>query len=231
MEDRPTVSAGASSGSGILSARPTQPSFPGLATGTRRLGLSTQRDGFIYVPPSNEHSEPRPLLVFFHGSGGSADQAEPLLNVAAEHRVVVLSIDSRAPTWDLIAGELGPDVEFLDEALRFTFERHWVDRSRVAVSGFSDGASYALSIGLANGDLFSHALAFSPGFASPPRLSGSPDLFVSHGVSDNVLPIDACSRRIVPGLERTGYRVRYLEFEGGHAMPRAIVSEAFAWAF
>jgi predicted esterase len=35
----------------------------------------------------------------------------------------------------------------------------------LAVSGFSDGASYALSIGPANGDLFTHVMAFSPGFA------------------------------------------------------------------
>jgi len=35
--------------------------------------------------------------------------------------------------------------------------------------GFSDGASYALSVGITNGDLFTHVIAFSPGFVAPAR--------------------------------------------------------------
>jgi phospholipase/carboxylesterase len=34
----------------------------------------------------------------------------------------------------------------------------------VALGGFSDGASYALSLDLTNGDLFASLIAFSPGF-------------------------------------------------------------------
>ena len=64
----------------------------------------------------------------------------------------------------------------------------------VTVCGFSDGASYALSIGLANGDLFGHVLAWSPGFVAPPEFVGRPRVFVSHGTDDRVLPIDRCSR-------------------------------------
>jgi hypothetical protein len=56
-----------------------------------------------------------------------------------------------------------------------------VDPTRLAVGGFSDGTSYALSLGLTNGDLFSHVLAFSPGFAVPARRRGRPRLFLSHG--------------------------------------------------
>lgn len=37
-----------------------------------------------------------------------------------------------------------------------------VDASRVCASGFSDGASYALTLGAANGQLFTHIAAFSP---------------------------------------------------------------------
>ncbi len=57
------------------------------------------------------------------------------------------------------------------------------------MEGFSDGASYALSIGLTNGDLFTHVVAFSPGFASPVTYTGKPPVFVSHGTHDEVLPI------------------------------------------
>jgi predicted esterase len=84
-----------------------------------------------------------------------------------------------------------------------------IDPARVAIGGFSDGASYALSLGLTNGDLFSHVLAFSPGFMAPAGQEGSPRIFVSHGTRDAVLPIDRCSRRIVPTLRRAGYDVAY----------------------
>ena len=57
-------------------------------------------------------------------------------------------------------------------ALEQVFARHAVDAGHLAIGGFSDGASYALGLGLANGDFFRDVLAFSPGFVPPggPRL-------------------------------------------------------------
>jgi phospholipase/carboxylesterase len=209
---------------GVLLARPVDPAPAPSARGRLALGLGAERDGLLHVPDGAGASAP--LLVFFHGSGASAEQVAPLLPHAERHGVVVLSIDSRGPTWDLLVGKLGPDSAFLDRALRFTFERYPVHPAHVAVSGFSDGASYALSLGLANGELFSHVLAFSPGFAAPPRTAGRPRVFVAHGIDDAVLPIDRCSRSIVQRLKRQGYPVEYREFGGGHFMPAELVSEA-----
>jgi len=45
-----------------------------------------------------------------------------------------------------------------------------------------------------------------------------------------VLPIGRCSRRIVPPLERAGYRVVCREFVGGHEVRPQIVREAVGWA-
>jgi len=48
------------------------------------------------------------------------------------------------------------------------------DPARVTLGGFSDGATYALSIGLANGDLFPQVIGCSPGFiaqAPPPAIA------------------------------------------------------------
>ena len=74
-----------------------------------------------------------------------------------------------------------------------------------------------------------HVLAFSPGFVAPIRRVGSPRIFVSHGTRDEVLPIDRCSRLIVPRLERGGYDVRYREIDGGHTIPGEIALEAVDW--
>ncbi|WP_242920657.1 alpha/beta hydrolase [Pontibacter liquoris] len=92
----------------------------------------------------------------------------------------------------------------MDQALAYTFDNYAVDPTRVAIGGFSDGASYAFSLGLTNGDLFTHIIAFSPGFAFTHETKGSPAIFISHGLHDTVLPINACSRRIVPQLQQQG---------------------------
>jgi phospholipase/carboxylesterase len=84
-------------------------------------------------------------------------------------------------------------------------------------------------LGITNGDLFTRVLAFSPGFMAPAGQRGSPRVFISHGTHDGVLPIDSCSRRIVPRLERAGYDVRYREFDGGHTIAPEIALEAVNW--
>jgi phospholipase/carboxylesterase len=48
----------------------------------------------------------------------------------------------------------------LEEALA----KRAIDRSRLAIGGFSDGASYPLSLGLANSDVFRYIITLSLGF-------------------------------------------------------------------
>jgi predicted esterase len=147
---------------------------------------------------------------------------------AEEAGVILLAPDSRGRTWDAILDGYGTDVAFVDRALAQTFGRLAVDPASVGIEGFSDGASYALGLGLANGDLFRRGVAFSPGYVPSAPTSGRPSIFVSHGVGDDILPIDRCSRRIVPALRRQGYDVDYREFDGGHEVPADIAAGALA---
>jgi phospholipase/carboxylesterase len=215
---------------GLLAARPSGGARAGpVARGVAALGMGAARDAVLYVPKRYDPAHPAPLLVLLHGAGGDGRQLVDTFVETAEARgYLVLSPDSRGRTWDVILGGFGADVAFLDRALGLVFERFAVDPARVGVGGFSDGASYALSIGVTNGELFSHILAFSPGFAAPVETHGSPRIFVSHGVGDRVLPIDACSRRLVPALQKGGYDVDYREFDGGHTVPPEMVTAAVA---
>lgn len=86
-----------------------------------------------------------------------------------------------------------------------------------------------LSLGLGNGDLFPRIVACSPGFVIQAAAQGHPRVFVSHGRSDQVLPIDECSRVIVPRLRSMSYDVTFREFEGRHELPADIASEALRW--
>ena len=194
------------------------------AAGLQAIGLGGQRDGLLLVPEAVAEGA-LPLIVMLHGAGGDAAGALELIRDAAPG-VLILAPESRGRSWDVILGAYGPDVAFLDAALHAVFARHRVDRRRVALAGFSDGASYALSLALGNGDLITHAIAFSPGFVAPPEPVGRPILFVSHGVADRVLPIEACSRRLVPRLRAGGYTVHYREFPDGHVVPAWVAREA-----
>jgi phospholipase/carboxylesterase len=200
-----------------------------LPAGKSALGLARGRDGLLYVPPA-ALTRTSPLVVLLHGAGSSASAVLTLLGDLTEvPRLVLLAPDSRGLTWDVIRGDFGDDVAFIDRALGHVFARCPIDPARIALAGFSDGASYALSLGIGNGDLFTHLIAFSPGFAAPAARAGRPRMFVTHGTADPVLPIDRCSRSLVPALRSGGYDVVYEEFDGGHAVPRELARRAIEW--
>src|SRR5579875_549255 len=150
---------------------------------------------------------------------------------ADRHGVILVAPDSRdEQTWDLIVDRrFGPDVAFLDRVLEGLGTRIRTDMRRLALGGVSDGASYALSVGLSNGDVFETVLAFSPGFIVVPEPVGRPRVFVSHGTHDPILPIDACSRAFVPALRGAGYDVWFEEFDGGHRVPPPVADLSMRW--
>jgi phospholipase/carboxylesterase len=215
---------------GRLTARPTPRATGRPPTGMQPLGVGERRDGLVYVPRGHSNKRPSPLALMLHGAGSHSGKGiEPFRRLADDVGLILVAPDSRGRTWDVILGGFGPDVVFIERALAAVFDRYAIDPERVAVEGFSDGASYALSLGITNGDLFTHVIAFSPGFAAPGRPLGHPHFFVSHGIQDGVLPIDDTSREIIPMLERAGYDVAYREFGGGHAHPPEVEEAGLDW--
>jgi phospholipase/carboxylesterase len=214
---------------GRLPARPRPPTET-VSPGLHALGLDRVRDALLLVPAGYRADQPAPFVLSLHGAGGDATSGlYPLRDLADEAGLILLSPASRQSTWDVIRGGYGPDVAFIDQALGAAFARCAVDPKLLAVAGFSDGASYALSLGITNGDIFGQVMAFSPGFMAPADQRGEPRIFISHGTKDRVLAIDRTSRRIAPQLVRAGYDVEYVEFDGGHTVPPEIAHDALDW--
>lgn len=211
-----------------LSARPHTPGFT-IQPGVHDLSSTLNSDVTLYVPEGYDPQVPLPLFIALHGAGPSRDMMHNFYPVADEASVLLLIPKSRARTWDMIVGGYGPDITTLDRALEYTFDNCAVAPNAVILGGFSDGASYALSVGLQNGDLINWITGFSPGFARVDEFVGKPEVFISHGTQDAILPV-ALSRQIVAELRQLDYKVTYREFEGPHTIPLELLREALSLA-
>jgi phospholipase/carboxylesterase len=215
---------------GALAFSRTTRAADSVRIGEQRLKLGTHRDGPLYIPRGYQPDVPMPLVLMLHGAGDTGYGVAYTFGIADDLGIIVLAPDSRdEATWDLLRHGFGEDVAFIGAALKDTYARCAVDRKRMAIAGHSDGASYALSLGIGTGETFGTIMAFSPGVMQPVAVSGQPRIFISHGIRDSIMPIDVTSRTFVPRLKKLGYDVTYREYEGRHGVPPAIVREGFAW--
>jgi phospholipase/carboxylesterase len=209
---------------GRLSFSPAELTKGPLPSGRNRLGVADERDSVLFVPTGLDTLGPVPLFVMFHGAGGFPEKVLPLIEEHAERdKFLILAPHSMYPTWDIVVGGSGPDLDRLHQALIEITSRYRIDRNHLAFAGFSDGASYALSIGITNGDIASHVIAFSGGFMSIFTQEGAPKVFIAHGLRDEQLPIETSGRANATKLKAAGYDVQYIEFNGLHAIQPAIV--------
>ncbi len=216
-------------------ARPPA-ALPGVPAGE----IALAEDARAYVPPGL--AGPAPLLVLLHGATERPATMLARFRAEADRRgIVLLAPKSAGTTWDMIAdidrsrrtivrsrsARLDVDPPRINRAVGAIFARVPVDPARVALAGFSDGASYALTIGTDNAGLFGTLLIFSPGilYLSARRTPGQ-RVFLSHGRSDPVLSFRASQARFVPHLRREGLAVTFRAFDGRHELPGPVVGEA-----
>ena len=187
-------------------------------------------NSIAYVPSTV--TAPVPLVVLLHGAGGDARSfLDEFRREADERRLILLSVQSNGRTWAVRKPEDGEaDVRNIKAAIRDLSARIAVDANRTAVMGFSDGASYALSVGMTYPGLFRTIVAFSPGYAfAPDEIDGEQRIFIAHSRRDSVLPADN-TRRMVKGLKSVGFSPEVHWFNGGHEIDRQLKETAFDFA-
>ena len=172
----------------------------------------------------------RALILALHGAGQSPDSALRAFRGGwNQPGLVLIAPASKGQTWSVLTSEEDRDAESLNLALAAAYERCPVDRDRIGIGGFSDGATYALTLGLSNGELFPAIIALSPGGIVGTGQMGAPRVFISHGTLDDVLPIARASDAIARQLREAGYPVEYRRFVGGHEVPTATSAAAVRW--
>lgn len=178
---------------------------------------ATLFDGYL---PATRRPGPVPCFVFLHGASRNVPAYVQALQPALDETgVLLVAPHANQNTWDLVTDAYGQDVIGIDAVLNWFFARVEVDVNRVCLAGFSDGATYTLALGRANGDLFSRLAAFSPGGLLQTPVVGKPPVHVVHGTADNILPYAISRDEIVPTLRASGYQVTFESFAGGHGVP------------
>jgi predicted esterase len=95
-----------------------------------------------------------------------------------------------------------------------------VNRAHTVLAGFSDGATFALAMGLSRDHPFAAVIAWSPGIAiETVGAARGRRVFVSHGRADPILKFETTCADIVPLLESEGAAVTFLPFDGAHEAP------------
>ena len=213
-----------------LRDEPSPTGFVSIERGDSRAVLLT--------PEEIEPGRLYPLVTVLHGAGR---QDELLVRACrdepAKRQALFLVPRSLHPTWDLIACDERPDLDFLTFAYDLIYRRYPVDPSRQALLGYSDGASYALSVGLSNPHVFGAVMGWAAGFfALDGRRLGPddprPEVLLEYGTHDELFPFERVALPMRAQLERLGYRVEFRVDEGGRHWPSgSFQSEALDWFF
>jgi phospholipase/carboxylesterase len=190
----------------------------------------------LLTPAAIDPTRRYPLVTVLHGAGRQDELLVRACRDEPERRQALFLVPrSVQPTWDLIAGDERPDLDFLEWAYDLIYRRYPVDPERQALLGYSDGASYALSVGLSNPRLFRAVMGWAAGFAAIDDTNLAPDdprppVLLEYGTHDPLFPFERVALPMRAELERLGYRVEFRVDEGGRHWPSGTFqSEALDW--
>ena len=195
-----------------------------------------QNSAYLLTPDEIDPERRYPLITVLHGAGRQDEILAKAFRDEPERRQALFLIPrSTLPTWDLIASESRPDLDFFEYAYDLIWRRYPVDAERQAVMGYSDGASYGLSYGLSNPHIFTAVMAWAAGFKVLDeqlitRALPRPRVYLTYGTHDELFPFQHVALPMKADLEGRGYDVTFNVDEGGrHWPPSEFQPEALDW--
>jgi predicted esterase len=192
----------------------------------------------LLTPEQIDPDRSYPLITVFHGAGRHEELFVKACRGEPERRDALFLIPrSIGPTWDLIVGQGEADLEFLEYAWDLIYRRYPVDAGRQALIGYSDGASYALSMVLSNPAFFDAALCWAAGFVVVDRSAIGYEgrrarVYLEHGTHDELFPFEQIAVPMRDNLRKAGHDVTFSVDEGGRHWPSgSFQREALDWYF
>jgi phospholipase/carboxylesterase len=198
------------------------------------VGDPDGRGGFCLYVPESYDGEPLPLVVALHGGyGRGRDFLWSWLREARGRRFLLMAPTSQGTTWSLQAPPV--DGRRLASMVEYACESWSVDRDRILLTGLSDGATFALLVGLSPDSPYT-ALAPVSGVLHPAvHANGSLQraagrrVHLVHGALDWMFPV-ALARMARETLESAGCDLTYCEVPDlSHAYPREENDHILSW--
>ena len=192
----------------------------------------------LLTPSKIDPDRKYPLFTVLHGAGRQDKMLVKACRDEPDHRDAFFLVPrSVEPTWDLIVGGERADLDFLEYAYDLIYRRYPIDPQRQVLIGYSDGASYALSVAISNPRIFEAALCWAAGFV---MFDGTfvapedrkPEIYLEYGTHDQLFPFEQIALPMKENLARAGYSVKFSVDEGGRHWPSgAFQPDALDWYF
>lgn len=212
-----------------------------------RHDLSLQH---VFLPARRDSGSPPPLLILLHGFGSNEHDLFGLHPYLDERFAIVsarapLTLQPGAYAWYRIEFQ-GDGVIRMDEAeaqrgiaaaaqfVEQCVSAYEVDRRRVFIAGFSQGAIMSECLALTRPEQFAGAVLMSGrtldllGRSFPAAPPPYPPMLVVHGVADRVLPI-AEGRRTRDFLTHLGVDFEYREYPMAHQIDDQSLDDVDSW--
>lgn len=197
------------------------------------LGVAEKKT-VIHVPKNVDASQAVPLLVAMHGRGaGAQDMVNAWQQAADKLGVIVVAPQGLQ--------RLGPDSyawREVDECDKLVMEAvtkarsgHRIDKSRIVLTGFSQGGYMAYEIALRHPDVFCGLIPvagmWKPGPDTDPAKAGKAQMsiFIMVG-GDDYAPVITSNAEAAELLAEEGMRVHHEVYQGvGHTFPDDCLTE------
>lgn len=194
-----------------------------------------ERGGFsVYVPEDYDPTRAYPLVMALHGGSGHGRLF--LWNWVREARsrgVIVAAPTAVGDTWSLMQPEV--DGAHLTRVLEEVGDKWRVDRSRLLLTGMSDGGTFTLLSGIDAESPFTHLAPVAASFhpllltMAPPRRMLGLRVYLVHGALDWMFPVSV-ARSAYGALDAAGANVVYREIADlSHAYPREENARMLEW--
>jgi phospholipase/carboxylesterase len=200
-----------------------------------------------FLPSDYQHRYPYPLVVLFHGHGGSEEQAARLAPRVSRRNYITISLrgprdlgrraDGRpAFGWGADDGtEDGLIEDYVLRAVEQTRRTYHVHSERVYLAGVCEGAAVAYRLGLAMPDRVAGIIALN-GYI--PRPTGAPlfrfgavrslAVLIGHGTDNPVVPY-AAAQKDYRLLYAAGADVRMVPYPTTHKLHPHMLRDMNRW--
>jgi phospholipase/carboxylesterase len=210
----------------------------------------------IHLPKKFDKNKSYPLVIGLHGNGGNADGFDPVWQLLGKPDFIFAAAEGPYPYMLDHRSKIKQyswEIQIQDEELWRRADPLSVDYivgiahylsnlypvNSVYLLGHSQGAGYAYIAGIRNPTLIKGILCFggqipdmgkSYSLLSMNDIRSGKDLrvFIAHGRKDDMLEVKR-ARGSKEFLEKHGYDVTYIEFDGGHELNRQAMQKAADW--